>query len=129
MSDSQKAEISYTNEDGNLVFTSTYLKNRGTCCKTACLHCPYGFTTKKLGIQFRQVDASEEAKLQDYISLSQTPIDLSLFPAEHRQWVLLKDHICGVMFKNHIVVKHLILGNHFKLQGINKDLVESYYFC
>lgn len=129
MSDSQKAEISYTNEDGKLVFTSTYLKNRGTCCKTACLHCPYGFTTKKLGIQFRQVDASEEEKVQDYISLSQTPIDLSLFPAEHRQWVLLKDHICGVMFKNHIVVKHLILGNHFKSQGINKDLVESYYFC
>lgn len=129
MSDSQKAEISYTNEDGNLVFTSTYLKNRGTCCKTACLHCPYGFTTKKLGIQFRQIDPSEEEKMQQYIALSTTPIDLSLFPAEHRQWVLLKDHICGVIFKNHIVVKHLILGKHFGSQGITKDLVESYYFC
>jgi hypothetical protein len=129
MTNEQKPEISYTNEEGNLVFTSTYLKNRGTCCKTACLHCPYGLTIKKLGLQFRQVEANEENKFQDYLKLAASPIDLSLFPAEHRQWVLIKDQICGLIFKNHIVVKHLILGEHFRNQGLDKDLVESYYFC
>jgi hypothetical protein len=129
MTTESKAEMSYTNEEGNLVFTSTYLKNRGTCCKTACLHCPYGFTTKKLGLQFREVAPSEEEKFQKYLSFSSAPIDLTLFPAEHRQWVLLKDHICGVVLKNHIVIKHLILDPHFESQGISKELVESYYFC
>lgn len=129
MTNEQKPEISYTNEEGNLVFTSTYLKNRGTCCKTACLHCPYGLTLKKLGLQFRQVEESEGEKLDQYLDRAPSPIDLANFPAEHRQWVLIKDHICGVMFKNHIVVKHLILGEYFKNQGIDKDLVESYYFC
>jgi len=129
MTNEQKPEISYNNEEGNLVFTSTYLKKRGTCCKTACLHCPYGLTLKKLGLQFRQVEASEEERLNQYLELAPSPIDLAAFPAEHRQWVLIKDHICGVIFKNHIVVKHLILGKYFRDQGIDKDLVESYFFC
>lgn len=122
------SEQTYTNADGNLVFTSTYLKKRGTCCKTACLHCPYGFTTKKLGIQFRQVAEGESEHFERFLSLSKSTIDLALFPAEHRQWVILKDHICGLMFKNHIVIKHLILDPHFESQGISKELVESYYF-
>lgn len=125
----KKAETSYINTEGNLVFTSTYLKNKGTCCKSACLHCPFGFTVKKLGIQFREVRSEEETLLGEYISYAPAPIDLFVFPNEHRQWILLKDQIAGVILKNHIVVKHMILGPHFKDQGINKDLVESYYFC
>jgi len=30
-------------EDGNLVFTEKYLKERGYCCESGCRHCPYGF--------------------------------------------------------------------------------------
>ena len=33
----------YFNEAGLLVFTASYLKKRGYCCKNACKHCPYGF--------------------------------------------------------------------------------------
>ena len=125
----KKAETSYINTEGNLVFTSAYLKNKGTCCKSACLHCPFGFTIKKLGIQFREVAPEETTLLEGYLALAPAPIDLSTFPTEHRQWILLKNTIAGVILKNHIVVKHMILGEHFKNQGIEKDLVESYYFC
>jgi biotin synthase-like enzyme len=31
----------YYIEDGNVVFTSTYLLKRGYCCKSGCRHCPY----------------------------------------------------------------------------------------
>ena len=33
-------------EDGNVVFTETYLKKRGYCCESGCRHCPYGFKKK-----------------------------------------------------------------------------------
>ncbi len=129
MSSEKNDGTTYLNAEGNLVFTSVYLKNRGTCCKSACLHCPYGFTTKKLGVQFAQVLPEEESKMNQFISESGMSIDLNLFPAEHRQWVILKDQVCGLIFKNHIVVKHLILGQHFQNQGLSKELIESYYFC
>jgi len=31
----------YKDKKGNLVFTKTFLKNRGNCCKNDCLNCPY----------------------------------------------------------------------------------------
>ena len=33
----------YINEDGNYVFTKEYHIKRGHCCKSGCLHCPYGY--------------------------------------------------------------------------------------
>ncbi|MFZ8934235.1 MAG: DUF5522 domain-containing protein [Bacteriovoracaceae bacterium] len=44
-------ELTYLNDDGNTVFTSKYHLNRGSCCKTGCLHCPYGFTLKNQAIK------------------------------------------------------------------------------
>jgi hypothetical protein len=33
----------YLNENGYMVFTEKYLLDRGTCCKSCCKHCPYGY--------------------------------------------------------------------------------------
>jgi len=30
-------------ENGLMVFTEKYLRERGYCCKNGCRHCPYGF--------------------------------------------------------------------------------------
>jgi hypothetical protein len=35
-------------ENQYVVFTEKYHLERGSCCKSACRHCPYGFTNKKL---------------------------------------------------------------------------------
>lgn len=35
----------YYNADGLFVFTSEFHKKRGYCCKSGCLHCPFGFET------------------------------------------------------------------------------------
>ncbi|WP_169727981.1 DUF5522 domain-containing protein [Adhaeribacter aquaticus] len=37
----------YFNEQGLMVFTQKYHLKRGHCCKNGCLHCPYGFSTRK----------------------------------------------------------------------------------
>lgn len=31
----------YINPDGDLVFTKKYHLNRGYCCQSGCIHCPY----------------------------------------------------------------------------------------
>ena len=33
--------IDYYLEEGRVVFTAKYLKDRGFCCGTGCRHCPY----------------------------------------------------------------------------------------
>jgi hypothetical protein len=38
--------LDYYLENGLMVFTTHYLRNRGHCCESGCRHCPYGF--KKL---------------------------------------------------------------------------------
>jgi hypothetical protein len=35
--------IDYYIENGLLVFTAQYLRDRGYCCTSGCRHCPYGF--------------------------------------------------------------------------------------
>ena len=37
----------YLTEEGFVVFTATYHKKRGYCCRNNCRHCPYGFKKEK----------------------------------------------------------------------------------
>ena len=41
----------YINEEGNTVFTSDYHRNKGSCCHSNCLHCPFGTTLKNIGVK------------------------------------------------------------------------------
>jgi hypothetical protein len=38
-----EGEDYYLNTDGLLVFTVKFLSNRGYCCGSGCLHCPYNY--------------------------------------------------------------------------------------
>jgi len=33
----------YFNQDGLMVLTESYLKERSYCCGSGCLHCPYNY--------------------------------------------------------------------------------------
>jgi uncharacterized protein DUF5522 len=39
--------IDYYVENGFVVFTAHYLRNRSYCCESGCRHCPYGFVREK----------------------------------------------------------------------------------
>jgi len=39
---SLKEGIDYYLENGNFVFTASYLLKRNYCCGSGCRHCPYG---------------------------------------------------------------------------------------
>ena len=123
------AEMTYLNQDGLEVFTSSYLRNRKTCCQTACLHCPYGFTLKKMGLTFSEVTPSEYSGLASIAAESgQNLIPLDNLEAKNIQWILIKDQKCGFFIKNHIQIKNLYLKKHFLNQGLSKEMIESYFF-
>ena len=37
----------YQTPEGFVVFTASYHLKRGSCCKSGCRHCPYGYSKEK----------------------------------------------------------------------------------
>ena len=66
------SELSYIDEQGNTVFTSQYYRNRGTCCRSNCLHCPFGTTLKNYGLQLEQVGPEDLSLAREIIDESQS---------------------------------------------------------
>jgi hypothetical protein len=50
------------------------------------------------------------------------------FLPENALLMSLKGVVCGIVLKNHIVIKELILKDEFSHQGITKELAEAYLF-
>jgi len=51
--------VDYYLEEGNMVFTSTFLLKRGYCCNSGCRHCPYGDDPPKLAIDIIDTSNSD----------------------------------------------------------------------
>lgn len=95
------------------------LKAKKRCCKSTCLHCPYGHTVKKLGIQFRKANENDRAFL-DSLGCTQD--------IEECEIAILKEVSFAVFTKNHIQITGYWLDPEFEGQGLIKELLESYYF-
>lgn len=99
------------------------------CCKSACLHCPYGFTTKKLGIQF--LDYTEETKnfvAKTLVEVGEPDFDLTQTTSDNIRLIIMKEVVIGFFIKNHIIIKKLFLRPDFQKQNISRELIESYFF-
>ena len=147
MSDKEK-NLTYTNDDGDDVFTSTYLLRRGTCCKSNCLHCPYGYTLKNFSILVVPLEENYIKHANEIITESK-PVELSdlalsilaegygkknkvitqditLENFNNYAFGQFKDVICGVIkFSNKLSesnsgrgVKELYLRKEFQNQGL-----------
>ena len=138
-------ELPYENDEGDTVYTSQYLKNRGHCCNTNCLHCPFGTTLKNLGVQFsevnlNQIKAAEEIILGkkvggNDISASlltgafgkpSRSIDISSKNIASFKFILIKNTRCGLAHLGESGIKDIFLLPHFQNQGLDKDTVQSY---
>ena len=122
-------ELTYQTPEGDTVFTSQFLKNKGTCCKSACLHCPFGFTLKKHGITFQEITSEDFSQIEAMLQESgQAIVDWKSFFPDNIRFILIKNTICGFLLKNHIVIKHLYLKPHFQNQDLSREMVEAYLF-
>lgn len=106
--------------------TSSTHVSRGSCCKSGCIHCPYGFTIKKFGLQFRDINENNKEAAQN---LTNDKLIIGEFPLSDYKLIILKDVECGVIRVDKLFVKEICLRTGFTEQGISKELVESYYFC
>ncbi len=112
--------MNYTNKDGFNVMTAAFLRKKERCCKSSCLHCPYGHTVKKLGFVFKDYDESiDQSEFEDDFFSDQTLVTKSFY---------LKEHFVGVFRANNIQIKKLYLNKRFRDQDIYKELIEAYYF-
>ncbi len=141
------ADLAYTNEEGDSVKTSQFLKNRGSCCKTACLHCPYNFTLTRHGLEFTKLEINSLLMAQSIIDENSPKEEntvsaallasafggakkkdtISKYQLDNYRFILLKGFICGVVKVGSLGVSALYLKEHFKDQGLDLDLVSSYY--
>lgn len=139
-----KDELTYTDQDNNTIYTSKYLRNRGSCCKTTCLHCPYDFTIKQLGLTFKPLNEADTAKANQLISNSRPNssgisesliagafggakvVKVSKYNLDKFKWVYLKGLRCGLLHLGKIQAKDLFLEEYFNEQGLTLELVESY---
>ena len=139
------SELTYENKKGEMVKTSLFLKNRGTCCKTKCLHCPYEFTLEKLGLQFESLTDERIAEAQDIIN-SNGPAEESitasllasafgptkkktvLSPSNKQDYrfILIKDQVCGLLKIGKIQATEIYLLKHFQDQGISLSVANCY---
>jgi hypothetical protein len=139
-------ELSYINENGDSVHTSKYLSNRKSCCKTFCLHCPYGTTLKEHGLVFTKVTADPESlKSANSIikedegadTLGSSMIDsafggkkqtkISKYNYENFLLFSLKGYLSGVARLKQGEVKEVFLRTHFKNQGLDLPSVSTIY--
>lgn len=97
------------------------LRAKKRCCKSTCLHCPYGFTLKQCGLFFEEVN-QESVEIFRILGL-ESQGDLSDY-----RIVTLKNYPIGLMRKNHIVVLDYWPLPDYQDQGIDLPLVESYFF-
>jgi len=105
--------------------TASTHKSRGSCCKSGCIHCPYGFTLKKFGLQFKDITDSNKQAAQN---LTNDMLVIGEFPLSDYKIVTLKDIVCAVIRVDKLFVREMSLRVGFTEQGISKELVESYYF-
>ena len=103
MSDA-KNKLTYTNDAGEVVYTSNYLLNRGTCCKTNCLHCPYGHTLKNFSIKIVPLEEKHIKYANEIISESK-PVELS--------------DLASSILAEGFGKKSKVIGQHITLENFN----------
>lgn len=139
------SEHSYTNDEGYTVLKSSFHRKRGLCCKSNCLHCPFGTTVNKLGFTFEDLDPLDiskanliingEVSSDDFTSSllssafgSQKLHEITLSSISNYKFIFLKETLCGVVKSNDSQVLDFWLKEHFKDQNIDIGAINSSLF-
>lgn len=135
----------YTDEEGNHVFTARYYRKKNSCCKSSCLHCPYGHTLRNIGLSLSEYsdqlleqawEVLEENGIKRKQDIASSLLDSawgapkSKFKIEdllNNDWFIisLKNKILGLVQIKNKRVKKLYLKFYFREQGIDEAYIES----
>ncbi len=125
----------YINKNGDCVFKAEYYKQRGTCCRSGCLHCPFGFTLKKFGIEALKIDdesIAQEAKELYTNKVCKDSVTASLLSGafggtktldynnQNYLALTLKGYFCGLAELKNERLSEFYLNDYFSNQGISE---------
>jgi hypothetical protein len=136
-------EMHYVDSDNRVIFTSHYHLKRGRCCKSACLHCPYGHVYKLFDFKFTLVDSLES---EDFLSVlddnqllekktvsenllgaafgkSIKKINVSELKRENWYYIYLKGYYVGLMEVVENSIRRFYLRRAFRDQNIDIALL------
>lgn len=113
--------MSEINWDFEASMTAELLIDRGRCCEANCIHCPYGYTVKKLKLKFYDYE-------EKHNSFYQFLIDKKVNDFKEYKLLVLKEIIIGFIKVDKVFVTDTIFRPGFEQQNITKELIESYYF-
>lgn len=116
--------------------SSDFLRKRGTCCGSNCLHCPYGTTLKNLGVVFipsLQFDHLVLENLKSSLLPSSVTSNLladafgtKVKTNDAELFVLtLKEIPCGLAYIEGAKLKEFFLLPAFDDQGITAAYLEA----
>ncbi len=133
----------YTNAEGMRVATAQHHRNRGTCCKSGCLHCPYGTTIERYGLKFYALEGEKLKNAMDMVNNSTQGVAAALlqqafgkkshFPTiteeNARQFRIfdLKGYYAGLAHVENDQVKRIHLLPYFEDQGLTVDVVNRHF--
>lgn len=136
------SETHYINYEGKRVATTKHHLNRGTCCGSGCLHCPYGTTLKRFGLTFHALEG-EKLDIAKNLTGEKQGIAASLlqqafgkksvFPqiddANAHNFLLfdLKGYYAGVAQLEGDKIIRVLHFPYFGEQGLALDSVNEYY--
>ena len=117
--------------------SSEFLRKRGSCCKSNCLHCPYGKTLNEFGVIITERTAENTDILDELISelASSDQLTNSLlagafgkqetYSDKDGHILSLKGFVCGIAYiSNGKLIKHF-LKEEFSDQGITDSYLEG----
>jgi hypothetical protein len=134
----------YTNDEGNTVLTAEFHLKRGRCCRSSCLHCPYGHTVSTIGFEF--LDFTEDKKelveqilienefnkpqsladqmLSANLGTKRKELKLSSYDPNDIKVLTLKDIVCGFVIIENDEVKRSFLAKRFQFQRIELSTIK-----
>ncbi len=121
--------------------SSEQLLARKRCCKSSCLHCPYGHTLKTQGLEIKDSEKDDipilnmileeygkksssniaAILLQEALGSSKAEIEITNSNLSEVRSIYLKNHFCGFLFQG-----ELYLEKSFRFQGITLEVVKQY---
>lgn len=132
------SDIYYTDKYGNTIFRAEYYKNKGRCCKSSCLHCPYGHTLRTQGLTLKKINEENSAASQDIFNFHNKKDDAvqglldsafgankKVFNIENSFAVYLKGYICAIAICANGELGEYYLHKEFMDQGIDKNHIKE----
>lgn len=133
-------------ETGEMVFTAHFLQKKAKCCKSTCLHCPYGHTLTKVDIEFRDFTGDFESLekvlieneynkpvsiadqlLASNLGSKRKSFDIRSISVENIKLMFLKGYFMGFVTVSDDKVDKFFLGKQFQFQKIDLPIVNEHY--